>query len=128
VRIGRHGHRTHLGVGKLFFPSGFAAGRHGAIYVSDCSIAPATGMGPQLCPPAARWSASDSGRHDAAVPRPRGSQLRARPRSAPSWRGSRYGNWRRCGRPVIPGIAQVIIQPALDDHLGQLPEQAALAG
>ena len=26
VRIDRHGHRTHLGVGKLFFPSGFAAG------------------------------------------------------------------------------------------------------
>jgi hypothetical protein len=50
VRIGRHGHRTHLGVGKLFFPSGFAAGAHGAIYVSNCSIAPATGMGPQLCP------------------------------------------------------------------------------
>ena len=50
VRIGRDGHRTHLGVGKLFFPSGFAAGAHGAIYVSNCSIAPATGMGPDLCP------------------------------------------------------------------------------
>jgi sugar lactone lactonase YvrE len=50
VRIGRHGHRTHLGAGKLFFPSGFAAGSDGAIYVSNCSIAPATGMGPQLCP------------------------------------------------------------------------------
>jgi len=50
VRIDRHGHRTHLGVGKLFFPSGFAAGSDGAIYVSNCSIAPATGMGPQLCP------------------------------------------------------------------------------
>jgi predicted outer membrane repeat protein len=49
VRIDRHGHRTHLGVGKLFFPSGFAAGRGGAIYVSNCSIAPATGMGPKLC-------------------------------------------------------------------------------
>jgi sugar lactone lactonase YvrE len=50
VRIGAHGHRTHLGVGKLFFPSGFAAGPGGAIYVSNCSIAPASGMGPQLCP------------------------------------------------------------------------------
>jgi sugar lactone lactonase YvrE len=50
VRISRGGHRTHLGAGKLFFPSGFAAGRDGAIYVSNCSIAPASGMGPQLCP------------------------------------------------------------------------------
>lgn len=49
VRIDRHGHRAHLGTGKLFFPSGFAAGSGGAIYVSNCSIAPATGMGPQLC-------------------------------------------------------------------------------
>jgi sugar lactone lactonase YvrE len=49
VRIDRHGHRTHLGVGKLFYPSGFAAGADGAIYVSNCSIAPATGMGPKLC-------------------------------------------------------------------------------
>jgi hypothetical protein len=50
VRIDQHGNRTHLGAGKLFFPSGFAAGSDGAIYVSNCSIAPATGMGPQLCP------------------------------------------------------------------------------
>ncbi|MGE5289560.1 MAG: ScyD/ScyE family protein [Micromonosporaceae bacterium] len=50
VRIDRHGHRTHLGAGKLFFPSGFAAGPDRSIYVSNCSIAPATGMGPQLCP------------------------------------------------------------------------------
>jgi hypothetical protein len=50
VRIDQHGHRTHLGAGKLFFPSGLAAGSDGAIYVSNCSIAPATGMGPQLCP------------------------------------------------------------------------------
>src|SRR6266516_833501 len=49
VRISRNGQRTRLGVGKLFFPSGFAAGADGAIYVSNCSIAPATGMGPQLC-------------------------------------------------------------------------------
>ena len=49
VRIDRYGHRTHLGVGKLFYPSGFAAGSDGAIYVSNCSIAPASGMGPQLC-------------------------------------------------------------------------------
>jgi sugar lactone lactonase YvrE len=48
VRIGRNGHRTHLGVGKLVAPSGFAAGAHGAIYVSNCSIAPAKGLGP--CP------------------------------------------------------------------------------
>jgi hypothetical protein len=50
VRIDRWGHRTHLGVGQLFFPSGFAAGSDGAIYVSNCSIAPASGMGPKLCP------------------------------------------------------------------------------
>jgi len=46
--------RDHYGgfkvVGKLFFLSGFAAGSDGAIYVSNCSIAPAGGMGPQLCP------------------------------------------------------------------------------
>jgi hypothetical protein len=45
-----HGVRTHLGVGRLFDPSGFAAGRNGSIYVSNCSIAPATGLGPHLCP------------------------------------------------------------------------------
>jgi len=50
VRIDRWGHRTHLGVGQLFYPSGFAAGRDGSIYVSNCSIAPGTGMGPNLCP------------------------------------------------------------------------------
>ena len=50
VRIARNGHRTRLGAGKLFFPSGFAAGANGSIYVSNCSIAPATGMGAQLCP------------------------------------------------------------------------------
>ena len=50
VRIDRHGHRTHLGVGRLFYPSGFAAGADGAVYVSNCSIAPASGLGPKLCP------------------------------------------------------------------------------
>jgi len=50
VRIDRWGHRTHLGAGQLFYPSGFAAGSGGAIYVSNCSIAPAGGMGPKLCP------------------------------------------------------------------------------
>jgi hypothetical protein len=49
VRIDRRGHRTRLGVGKLFYPSGFAIGPHGSIYVSNCSIAPAGGMGPKLC-------------------------------------------------------------------------------
>ena len=49
VRI-KNGHRTHLGVGKLFNPAGFLAGPHGSFYVSNCSIAPATGMGPHLCP------------------------------------------------------------------------------
>jgi hypothetical protein len=50
VRIDRWGHRTHLGVGKLFYPSGFAAGSDGGIFVSNCSIAPASGLGPKLCP------------------------------------------------------------------------------
>ena len=50
VRISQSGQRTRLGAGKLSFPSGFAAGPDGAIYVSNCSIAPAAGMGPQLCP------------------------------------------------------------------------------
>ena len=49
VRIDRWGHRTHLGVGQLSYPSGFAAGSDGAVYVSNCSIAPASGMGPKLC-------------------------------------------------------------------------------
>src|SRR4029077_16787921 len=49
VRIDRWGHRTHLGVGKLFYPSGFAAGSDGAIYVSNCSIAPAGALDRQRC-------------------------------------------------------------------------------
>jgi hypothetical protein len=70
VRIDQHGNRTHLGVGKLFFPSGFAAGSDGAIYVSNCSIAPATGMGPQ---PAAR------ARDSAGQPLPLPARASARP-------------------------------------------------
>ena len=35
--------------GHRFYPSGFAAGSDGSIYVSNCSIAPAGGLGPQLC-------------------------------------------------------------------------------
>ena len=40
--------RTTLGMGSLFFPSGFAFW-NGALYVSNCSIAPATGLAPSLC-------------------------------------------------------------------------------
>jgi len=50
VRIAPNGHRTRLGVGRLINPSGFLAGPHGSFYVSNCSIAPATGLGPQVCP------------------------------------------------------------------------------
>lgn len=49
VRIAPDGTRTQLGVGELFYPSGFAAGPNGTIYVSNCSIAPATGITSQLC-------------------------------------------------------------------------------
>ena len=48
VKVAANGTRTHLGVGQLFWPSGFAAGSDGSIYVSNCSIAPAAGFGP--CP------------------------------------------------------------------------------
>jgi hypothetical protein len=48
VKVDTSGHRTHLGTGSLFWPSGFAAGSDGSIYVSNCSIAPASGFGP--CP------------------------------------------------------------------------------
>ncbi len=48
VKIAPNGHRTTLGMGQLFYPSGFAAGADGSIYVSNCSIAPAAGFGP--CP------------------------------------------------------------------------------
>ena len=76
VRIDRWGHRTHLGVGQLFYPSGFAAGRDGSIYVSNCSIAPASGMGPKLC--------SSGGQ---VVQDQLGNRIPARP--APAGRGSR---------------------------------------
>ena len=48
VKIAPNGTRTTLGMGSLFFPSGFAAW-NGAVYVSNCSIAPATGLAPALC-------------------------------------------------------------------------------
>jgi hypothetical protein len=49
VRINFHSKKqTHLAVGQLTVPSGFAAGRH-AIYVSNCSIAPATGIPGSPC-------------------------------------------------------------------------------
>jgi hypothetical protein len=49
---------------QAVLPSGFAAGSDGAIYVSNCSIAPAGGLGPQglqavipvLTRPGIRWS------------------------------------------------------------------------
>ena len=48
VKIAPNGTRTTLGMGSLFFPSGFAAW-NGTLYVSNCSIAPATGLAPTLC-------------------------------------------------------------------------------
>jgi hypothetical protein len=48
VKIAPNKTRTVLGLGQLFWPSGFAAGANGSIYVSNCSIAPASGFGP--CP------------------------------------------------------------------------------
>jgi len=48
VKISPNRHRSVLGTGQLFWPSGFAAGADGSVYVSNCSIAPASGFGP--CP------------------------------------------------------------------------------
>jgi len=48
VKIAPNGTRTTLGMGSLFFPSGFATW-NGTLYVSNCSIAPATGLAPTLC-------------------------------------------------------------------------------
>jgi hypothetical protein len=48
VKIAPNGTRTTLGMGSLFYPSGFAAGSGGSLFVSNCSIAPASGFGP--CP------------------------------------------------------------------------------
>jgi hypothetical protein len=48
VKIAPDRTRTMLGAGQLYYPSGFAAGANGSIYVSNCSIAPAAGFGP--CP------------------------------------------------------------------------------
>ena len=45
VRIAKNGTRTVLGSGKLFFPSGFAAGPDGSIYVSNWSVFPGTNGG-----------------------------------------------------------------------------------
>ena len=48
VRIAPNGTRTTLGAGSLFYPSGFAFW-NGSVYVSNCSIAPASGLAPSLC-------------------------------------------------------------------------------
>jgi hypothetical protein len=48
VKIAPSGHRTTLGLGHLFWPSGLATGADGSIYVSNCSIVPGAGFGP--CP------------------------------------------------------------------------------
>lgn len=48
IKVTPSGARTPLGTGQLFFPSGFAAGRDGSVYASNCSIAGVVGFGP--CP------------------------------------------------------------------------------
>ena len=47
VKITKHGTRTVIGAGKLFFPSGFAADHSGNIYVSNWSIMTATPAAPR---------------------------------------------------------------------------------
>jgi hypothetical protein len=48
VKVAPNGHRSTFGLGSLFFSSGTAVGPDGSVYVSNCSIAPASGFGP--CP------------------------------------------------------------------------------
>jgi hypothetical protein len=48
IKIAPNGTRSTLGMGSLFYPSGFATW-NGTLYVSNCSIAPATGLAPTLC-------------------------------------------------------------------------------
>jgi len=48
IKLSPSRHRSTIGMGQLFFPSGLAVGWNGAVYVSNCSIAPASGFGP--CP------------------------------------------------------------------------------
>ena len=47
VRISPNRHRTVIGLGQLMWPSGLAT-RGRSVFVSNCSIAPASGFGP--CP------------------------------------------------------------------------------
>src|SRR5258707_3857584 len=123
VRIGQHGHRTHLGAGKLFFRSGFAAGRHCAIYVSNCSIAPARAWARSCARPVVRWSASGS--------RQRRCRAWVALSKAPCLGQHRLGAVAVTGIPavaagrVIPRIALVLIQlplqRVLGDHLVSFP-------
>jgi len=48
IKLSPSRHRTTIGMGQLFWPSGLAVGRAGQVYVSNCSISPGTGFGP--CP------------------------------------------------------------------------------
>ena len=66
VRIDKHGHRAHLGVGKLFYPSGFARDRT-APSTSPTAAPPRRRAWARNARTAARWSASDSDRCHVAV-------------------------------------------------------------